>query len=310
MEIYKICFMKTLLLLLLPLSFIISAKAVTVTHVPYAERDTGNVYMTVYEPLEKKSDYTIVYLFGGGFLAGSRLDSVATDYCLTLSDAGYTVVAVDYRLGMKGVKAKGMKFVRAMKHAIDIAVEDCADAVACLLENAGTYGVNPRKIILTGSSAGAITSLQTDYCHANGSELTHSLPEDFRFAGIIPYAGAVFSTEGYVDYKLHTPAPTMFFHGTKDKVVTYNRIKIANLGFFGANSLSRRFKRFEYPYYIRRYEGLGHEVANFGSKTVAEVEYFIQKYLEENKKLCIDESYSDPDFKTDVRTVRNLNDLY
>lgn len=302
--------MKRIVTLILLFCCILSVGATSVTHVPYAERDTGNIYMTVYEPAVRKSDYTLVYIFGGGFFTGNRLDSTSTDYCVTLSDAGYTVVAVDYRLGMKDVKAKGMKFVCAMQHAIDMAVEDCADAVACLVENADIYSIDPTKIILTGSSAGAITSLQTDYCHANGSELTKSLPADFRFAGVIPYAGAIFSTEGYVDYRLHAPAPTMFFHGTSDKVVNYKEIKIANLGLFGANSLARRFKRFGYPYYIRRYEGLGHEVCNFGSRTVAEIDFFIQNYLVEGKKLVVDETYFDPEFKPVAGTSRNLSDLY
>lgn len=299
------------LIVILGLGCLFLLKAVTVTHVPYALRDTGDIYLTVYKPdKEQAKDYCIVYMFGGGFLVGSRLDSVSTDYCTTMSRHGYTVVAVDYRLGMNGVKAKGMKFVRAMQHAIDVAVEDCADAVAYLINNADIYGIDPRKIILTGSSAGAVTSLQTDYCHANGSKLTESLPEDFRFAGVIPYSGAIFSTEGYVDYKLHAPAPTMFFHGTDDRIVTYKQIKIANLGLFGANSLARRFKRFGYPYYIRRYEGMGHEVCIFGARTVAEVEYFIHNYIEAAKPLAIDETYYDSDFKTDSRTSRNLRDLY
>lgn len=303
--------MKKLFCFCMFLAGIFSAKAVTVTHVPYAVRDTGEIFLTIYTPdAADRRDYTFVYMFGGGFFEGNRLDSVSTDYCATMSGNGYTVVAVDYRLGMQGVKARGMKFVRAMQHAIDLAVEDCADAVAFLVKNADSYGIDAHKIILTGSSAGAITSLQTDYCHANGSELTKSLPADFRFAGVIPYAGAIFSTEGYVDYRFHAPAPTMFFHGTSDKVVNYDKIKIANLGLFGASSLARRFKKFGYPYYIRRYENLGHEVCSFGSRTVAEVEYFIQKFIDEGRQLTVDETYFDPAFVPDPDTSRSLGDLY
>lgn len=310
-ETHIITVMKRMFLCLFFVSLCLFVKSVTVTHVPYAVRDTGNIHLTVYQPeKEMAKPYCIVYMFGGGFFTGHRLDSVSTDYCTVMSNRGYTVVAVDYRLGMKGVNVKGMKFVRAIQRAINMAVEDCADAVAYIVEHADEYGIDSEKIILTGSSAGAVTSLQTDYFHSNGSELTCSLPSDFRFAGIIPYSGAVFSTEGYVDYKLHAPAPTMFFHGTNDRVVTYKQIKIGNLGFFGACSLVRRFRRFGYPYYIRRYEGLGHEVCSFGSRTVEEVEYFIRKYIEEGKPLAVDETFEDPTFQPASDTSRSLNDLY
>lgn len=303
--------MKRIILSAVFIFSVLFSKAVTATHVPYAVRDTGDIYLTVYQPdNEMAKPYCIVYMFGGGFFTGNRLDSVSTDYCTTMSSHGYTVVAVDYRLGMNGVSAKGMKFVRAMQRAIDMAVEDCADAVAYMVKHADDYNIDPSEIILTGSSAGAITVLQTDYCHANGSRLTASLPADFRFAGVIPYSGAILSTEGYVDYKLRAPAPTMFFHGTSDKVVTYKQIKLGKFGFFGANSLVRRFKRFGYPYYVRRYEGLGHEVCKFGSRTVEEVEYFINKYIVEGRQLTIDETFSDPSFQPDPTTSRSLNDLY
>ena len=69
-----------------------------------------------------------------------------------------------------------------------MAVEDCSAAVVYLIEK---EGVDADKVILAGSSAGAIMALQTDYMPSNGSWYTALLPDTLRFAGVIAYSGAV-----------------------------------------------------------------------------------------------------------------------
>lgn len=52
-----------------------------------------------------------------------------------------------------------------------------------------------------------------------------------------------------------------FLHGMNDKLVNYKKIQLFNIGFFGTNSLVKRFKKFNYTYQAYRYEGYGHEIA-------------------------------------------------
>ena len=49
-----------------------------------------------------------------------------------------------------------------------MAVEDAIEAVAYLLDHAKELKVNKDYIVMVGSSAGAITSLQMDYVLCNG----------------------------------------------------------------------------------------------------------------------------------------------
>ena len=101
-------------------------------------------------------------------------------------------------------------------------------------------------------------TLQTDYYWANHHELTQTLPKHLRFAGVVSYSGAIYAHECKPKYKYHQPAPTLFIHGTADRIVTYKKIQVFNLGFFGSKILVKQFDKNKYPYFIRRYENLGH----------------------------------------------------
>jgi predicted esterase len=280
--------------------------------IPFAKRDTGYINMAVYYPEKPLADNPcVVYMFGGGFIQGSYLDSVTTDYCRKMSDVGFIAVAVDYRLGFKNVEIKsfGLSIVPKLERAIHFAVEDCADAVAYLLKHSDELGINPERIMLAGSSAGAITVLQTDYFHCNGHALTECLPDSFRFAAVMAYSGAIFSREGKADYKYHSPAPTLMFHGTKDKIVTYNSITFGNLGFFGANTLVKRFDKYRYPYLLRRYKGLGHEVALSGNKTIDDTLWFYERFVVRGERVFIDETYEDETIAP-LKGYVNLRGIY
>lgn len=61
-----------------------------------------------------------------------------------LNDEGYTVLTIDYRLGMKGVKTKGgIGSVKQFYHSVRIASEDLFSATKYIIDNAKTLKVNP-----------------------------------------------------------------------------------------------------------------------------------------------------------------------
>ena len=224
----------------------------------FAERDTQKLYMDVYMP-NTTPKACIVYTFGGGFMAGSRNDSRLQHYYNLLQEQGFMVVAFDYRLGLKGKKISYLS-VKPIEQAILLAVEDLYAAVHYLIEHQQELNVDTSKIVLIGSSAGAITSLQADYMLSRRMPLSQILPENFRFAGVVSFAGAIFSREGKVDY-IRQPAPTFFLHGMDDQLVPYNKVQAFNIGMFGSKALVKRFKKFNYPFYAFRYQGYGHEIA-------------------------------------------------
>ena len=227
----------------------------------FALYDTLSLSMDVYQP-ESKNENTacVVYVFGGGFFAGSKSHDNNVQFCKSMADSGFVVAAIDYRLGMKGIKKRGLAALNPMVKSIQMATEDLFAATAFLYRNANKIGFDKTKIILIGSSAGAITSLQVDYELSNMHQRSKLLPEDFRYAAVIAFAGGIYSTEGKPDYK-RQPAPTMFFHGTDDKIVKYDFMQAIRRGFFGTNALTKRFKKLGFQYSTWRFENIGHEIS-------------------------------------------------
>lgn len=255
----------------------------------YAERDTLNLYLDFYTP-EHVHDSTIclVYVFGGGFIGGHRDGDFEKAYFKQLVDEGFQVAAIDYRLGLKGVKNLGITHSEPLEKAVNMAVEDAIEAVAYLLDHAKELKVNKDYIVMVGSSAGAITSLQMDYVLCNGYLNSNILPDDFRLAGVVSYSGAIYSTEGKVKYRNHKPAPTMLFHGTADRLVPYKKISLFKLGFFGTDALVDRFEKFDYPYFARRFKDYGHSIAAAGPFTVDDLVWFCRHYVYDKEQWQFD----------------------
>ena len=281
--------MKKIALLLLFFVMFTGSFAQNMQTYQYAERDTLQLYMDFYSP-ETVHDSTIcvVYVFGGGFIGGHRDGEFEKAYFKQLVNEGFQVSAIDYRLGLKGAKNLSITNSKPLEDAVNWAAEDAISAIAYLLEHAKELKVNKDYIVMVGSSAGAITSLQTDYALCNGFLNSNILPDDFRLAGVVSYAGAIFSHEGKVKYRNHAPAPTMLFHGTADRLVPYKKISFFRLGFFGTDALVKRFEKFDYPYFARRFEGYGHSIAAAGPFTVDDLVWFCRHYVYDKEQWQLD----------------------
>ena len=265
----------------------------------YTQHDTLQLYLDFYTPkYVHDSTICVVYVFGGGFIGGHRDGEFEKGYFKQLVDEGFQVAAIDYRLGLKGAKNLSITNSEPLENAVNMAAEDAISAIAYLLEHAKELKVNKNYIVMVGSSAGAITSLQVDYALCNGFLNSNILPEDFRLAGVVSYAGAIFSHEGKVQYRNHAPAPTMLFHGTADKLVPYKKISFLKIGFFGTDALVKRFEKFGYPYFARRFEGYGHSVAAGGPLTVDDLVWFCRHYVLNKERIQVDGTYQNLDPKT------------
>ena len=262
----------------------------------YAERDTLKLYLDFYTP-ETVHDSTIclVYVFGGGFIGGHRDGAWEKAYFKKLVDAGFQVASIDYRLGLVGAKNLSIFNTEPLETAVNMATEDAILALSYLLEHAKELKINEDYIVMTGSSAGAITSLQTDYALCNGFLNYDILPEDFRLAGVVAYAGAIFSHDGLVEYRNHAPAPTMMYHGMRDELVSYKGISLFSVGFFGLDALVKRFEKYDYPYFARRFEDYGHSIAVAGPLTIDDLLWFCRHYIYNKEKIQVDGTYTNLD---------------
>ena len=98
-----------------------------------------DLYLPVDRAADNASTTTIVWLHGGGLHSGSR------HFPAGLLGRGNAIVAVDYRL----------------TPAVDVAtcIDDAAAAVAWVKTNAMSYGGDPRRIVVSGHSAGGYLTL-------------------------------------------------------------------------------------------------------------------------------------------------------
>jgi predicted esterase len=266
----------------------------------YAVKDSSNLALDVYKKTTDTGDSArpcVIFLFGGAFIGGRRDDTLYTRYFDSLAAHHYTVLSITYRLGLKGVTHLSKFNTAPLRRAIDMAVEDVYDATAWAIAHSTSLGIDTARIILSGSSSGAITVLSADFFKRNAKPIANRLPPAFQYAGVVAFSGAILSYDGSLKYQV-PPAPTLLFHGTADKIVLYNSVRFFNKGFYGSSSIANTFRKNNYPFFIYREKGLGHEVSVLPMyQNIPEILDFFDRFVMRHQKLQIDLLYNDMEAK-------------
>lgn len=239
----------------------------------------------------------VIYIFGGGFVAGERDSQRLIPFFEFLARSGYVVVSIDYRLGLKTLPQKSdmapMDFVMSFYTAISMAVEDLFDATAFVATNADAWNVDPAMIVTCGSSAGAITALQAEYMICSGSDAVAVLPEGFNYAGVISMAGAILSLTADIIIE-REPCPIMMFHGDADSNVPYDRLEAFGGGFYGSKAIAQMLGMEGLPYWFWSVGNAGHEIADTPrTANREEIISFMNKFVKGRQPLMIDTSVSE-----------------
>lgn len=233
----------------------------------YAFKDNQSLDLDVYSPAfdNISNRPVLLYMHGGGFSGGARDEQWIRDFCQKVTRRGYVTVSISYRLLRKGTAtAFGCNCPAADKlNTFNEAVEDIQDATFFLIQNRDKLGIDPQKIILSGSSAGAEGVLnaayQPPYCY--------DLPSGpVSYAGVISMAGAIPDTSRI--YK-ESAIPSLLFHGTCDNLVPYGSAshhycKESQPGYLvlhGAYPIARKLKQTGTPYWLYTYCNAAHEIA-------------------------------------------------
>jgi acetyl esterase/lipase len=153
----------------------------------------------------------IVWVHGGSFAFGTRTSPELVEQANYFARKGYVNVSIQYRLADGG--CTGSVPVTVCLTAIVHAREDAQTAVRFLRSEAETYGIDPARIAIGGTSAGAITALNVGYSPENPGPGDHQ--------GFDSSVRAVQSLSGA---GLGSPinagdAPALLFHGTADPLV-------------------------------------------------------------------------------------------
>ena len=246
----------------------------------------------------------LMFVFGGGFMHGERWLDFYDPYFRHFTEQGFMVVSIDYRLGMKKANEAGQltneTFANALVYALTIAVEDLADATAFIINKADELNIDINKIIASGSSAGAITCLLTEYEICNQTEISKRLPQNFNYAGVISFAGAILTTGDNLKWE-KSPCPLLLFHGDGDNYVPYNVIREGGFGGFGSKYISDQLTQRNKSHWFYSVENAAHEMAeNPMRENLNELDTFIDKMIFNQQIMIIQTTIKQPD-KPEIR---------
>ncbi|HZL10243.1 MAG TPA: alpha/beta hydrolase [Prolixibacteraceae bacterium] len=233
----------------------------------YAFKDSQSLDMDVYFPaFDNQSNRALIfYVHGGGFSGGERNEPGIQVFCKQLARHGYVVSSISYRLTRKGTETGfGCDCAAVDKlNTFNDAVEDLQDATFFMIQNRDKMGIDPQKIIISGSSAGAETVLnaayQPPYCYGLDSG-------PVSYAGVISMAGAIPDTSRIFK---ESAIPSLLFHGTCDNLVPYataphhycEENQAGYLILYGSYTIAEKLRKLGTPYWLYTYCNAAHEIA-------------------------------------------------
>jgi acetyl esterase/lipase len=177
--------------------------------------ETETLKLDVYQPSGDTltSRPAIVWVHGGSFSGGDKTSPELIDESNTFARKGYVNVSINYRL-MPGGCSASTPTASCVTAIID-AKHDAQAAVRFLRANAAAYRVDPNRIAIGGTSAGAITALNVGYD-----------PTEVGDSGNPGYSSNVSAAVSLSGARLlgapdAGDAPALLFHGTSDPLVPY-----------------------------------------------------------------------------------------
>ncbi|MFI5163515.1 MAG: alpha/beta hydrolase [Sphingobacteriales bacterium] len=241
---------------------------------PSANIQTGLNYAADTVNSNRKSDYEfdlyspqggaqkdrplIIWLHGGGFVFGSEKDGNIRLWCETFARRGYVCAAINYRLGKK---TSLLNLGKLAGNAYP-AVLDARQAVHYFRAHAKTYGIDPRRIILAGNSAGAMIALQATFSYnrelADSLRISNPAPYGNINGGpeqiltVINFWGGIYN----INWLANAPAAVVSVYGSRDRIV---RPGFHN-GTYGGSAITTKMAALHRLAESKVFEGYGHEL--------------------------------------------------
>lgn len=225
---------------------------------------------------------TVIFVHGGGFVSGSRKGANVEAIAQELNLRGINLASIQYRLQgdmpqissefasfEDGFRAIATSDQSARVTAFTAAVEDAVRALRWTQDNAAQYCIQPDRIGLWGSSAGAYTVLHAAY---SLDEFSINRP---AIRVVVDYWGGLFRD---TDLEANEP-PLFILHGTLDTTVPFSE----------ATELEARASSVGTPFTFYSIIGGGHdftgsgifEVEVDGQSIVAKTAQFVSDHLRE-----------------------------
>lgn len=256
----------------------------------YNTKEGEKLIIDLYQPdnTEEKSPL-IIFMHGGGFSGGSPKNPQEVQLAKIAASRGYTAGLISYRLTRKG-QSFGCEFkAKGKVETFRAAAKDFIDAVNFMKTNWKTYKIDPTKIIVGGSSAGAEAVLNAVY----NSELMFEEKEnhsELKFSAVISLAGALVDVR-YLTEK--NAVPGIFFHGTADNLVPYGTAphhfceenRPGYLILDGSASIVKKLEELGTSFLFYTFEDAGHEISDMPFDHLPEVFHFLKKVVFNQSKI-------------------------
>lgn len=179
----------------------------------------NNLTLDMYQPTGDtvQARPAIVWVHGGSFCCGSKTSAEIVDEANYFAQRGYVNVSINYRLWSGG--CPGSDIAKCII-AINQAQQDAQTAVRFLREKAATYRIDPDRIAIGGSSAGAITALNVGFSPENPGPGDHQ-----GFSSAVRAAQSLSGAQIASSPINPGDAAALLFHGTADPLVPYSQAK-------------------------------------------------------------------------------------
>lgn len=228
---------------------------------------TVDLKLDVYQPTGDTATLrpAIVWVHGGSFSSGNKTSPELVIEANSMAKKGYVNVSIDYRLYPPGCSASsGGSQIKCVQAIID-AQYDAQAAVRFLRKNAATYKIDPDRIAIGGTSAGAITALNVG---ANAEDPgTSGNP---GFSSSVKGAVALSGAKLLGNPQTTGDAASLMFHGTADPLVPYQ---------WAVNTLNEATAA-GLVSYLTTYPGEGHVPFNHYEQILAETTNFLYWVLD------------------------------
>jgi acetyl esterase/lipase len=175
-------------------------------NITYRVINDRELKLDIYYPQKKGFYPTIIFIHGGGWIMGSRKQARNERIARLLTDYGYVVFNIDYRLARP--KEWPERLYDQNNATIREMVSDIRSAIIFAKKNAEKYSADPSKVILFGRSAGGHLALLTalscneEYFQREGIKCSLN---DARINGIVAFYPITNLREMYYSFDIDIP---------------------------------------------------------------------------------------------------------
>lgn len=169
---------------------------------------SGDLLADVYRPAGDPATCRVgvVWVHGGGFTQATRDSPAERAWGAALARRGYVALSIDYRLGSGEPFGLDQATTPDRQAVVAGAIADAQAALDRTRTSAADLGVDPGRIVIGGTSAGAMTAL--------GAGLT--APEAQAPCGVVAISGDL-----QPDWVGPAVPSVLFVHGDADQLVPY-----------------------------------------------------------------------------------------